>query len=109
MKVDCLYLQTSYLRSIHAEYLPVEDVMMQLGSFKKSHIFWNSFSESNIMAPLVCTSDDKFGKIKTLADAEVCLCKNCVTVDGKNSLSIFAINIIHTFFVTSRSQSFMSS
>jgi len=61
------------------------------------------------MAPLVYTSDDKFGKINTLADTEVCLCKNSVTVDGHNSPSIFAINIINAFFVPSRSGSSMSS
>jgi len=103
--LGCAYARHRYLRAIHLEYLPVEDVMMQLGLFKKPHSSRNSSSECTIMAPLVYNSIDKLGKMKTLTDREVCLCKNSVTVDGHNSLSIFVINIIHTFFVPSRSLS----
>lgn len=88
-----------------AKYLPVEDVMMRLGLFKKSHSSWNSLVEFTIMAPLVYTSIEKLGKITTLADTEVCLLKNSVIVSGHNSLSIFVINIIHTSFVPSSSLS----
>lgn len=73
--------------------------MIWLGFVKKSQSFWKSFSESNIMAPLVYTSDEKLGKMETLADTRVHLCKNSATVDGHNSLSRFPNNIIHIFLL----------